>query len=231
MKDEEGVKGDESSADSSTGTDSTSKSSSEKDKGGSEDSAALERGNEALRKERDRLLKEVSDARASRRSLNSDQAQDGGDTGGTDTSKAKPTDRSAPTSLEEAARKRAFRLFASTHPEYQDETKWKDLERIYTPRRSQVIWEDIIEDLEDAHVVLNRDAISTEAAQKAAGITARKMKEAESADIGGTSSQTNSGVSKVELTADEKAALLKLQKADPTMTEERYLKAKVRRNS
>lgn len=224
MADDKGVKDGESSSDSSTGNDSTDTSNQSGGDGSGDSSSVSKESNEALAKERDRLLKEISDARAERRTLNSGATQDQGSSS-SDSSSKSGTDHS---DLADAARKRAFRVFITEHPEYQDDTKWKQLETTYLPRRSKVIWEDVKEDLEDAHVVLNREAISSEAAKKAADATARKMAEADSADIGGTSSSTSSGESKEELTPDEKKAFEKLRRADPAMTEEKYLKAKKR---
>jgi len=225
MEKDKGVTGDESATESSTGNDTTADDSqSGDDSTGVEDEETAKRKRiEALLKEEQRLLKSISDARAERRTLPSDSGQtDAGDS----SSDGKKGTSGDSTGLAEAARKRAFRVFLNEHPEYQDPSKWQQLEEMFVSRRSAMIWEDVKEDLEDAHVVLNRDSLTTEAAKKAAAITAKKLKQADDADIGGTSSSGGEDKTKVELTADEKKAFEKLRKADPSMTEERYLAAK-----
>lgn len=180
-----------------------------------EGSGASQAEIDALTKERDRLLTEVTTLRKDRRDLKTDTKPLTSD--GTQTS-AKDTDPVA-----QAAKERAVRVFKQKHPEYADDIKLDSLLGNYVPRRGTLLWEDISDDLEDAHFLLNRDAILESAKKGGTADALAKMSAADSADIGGTSGQPPKEEKKeVQLSDDEKKILSKLQKVDPSMTVEKF---------
>ena len=185
--------------------------------------AEKERRLAGMKAEEETLLKSIVEKRAQRRSepapVDETPADNGNPSGGD------KKDDEAQSALAKAAEQRAIRNFIKSHPEYVDSKKWDSLIKSYTPRRGKLLWEDVVEDLEDAHLILNKDQVSQEAEKKAKEDLAKKMFSASSGDIGGTSSSSPQASPKT-LTEDEKKLLAKLKKVDPTMTEERFIKRK-----
>lgn len=177
---------------------------------------------EAIRKERERLLQEVTELRTERRTLKGQSSPESPDV--PDKAQEK---RGDPVSA--AAERRALRIFMEKHPEYSDSNRWNQLQGTYVSRRSNVIWEDILDDYEDAHYLLNRENLIREEAKRTAGQAVAKVYEGSRADIGGTSSNPPEGSTPKEgLTEEEKKIFENLRKVDPSLTEEKYLERKKR---
>lgn len=187
------------------------------------DASEREKRVEGLAKEEEKLLKSISDLRAERRTLSSPSSPDTSQSDSTDGDSTK-TDSGV---LEIASEKRALRALVEKYPQYADDQEYQRLRNIYRPRRGSILWEDILDDLDDAHFLLNRDSMIQSEASKASRETAKQMHEANRADIGSTStSVTEDTTQKVELTKMERDIFEKMQKVDPKLTEEKYINRK-----